>query len=289
VSLVCLGACLFTMCGQFAFRATTQEWDAARVSAAVPSGVGFLGSALIWKETQGARGTPGERHSVHGLTTGEFGPSMSAFTRVSRERNHLRTFTEPTFCTEIASKQTAASVWLSASVGIGAGGALYIYCAWAVVLVVFVLRLGPRMVLMAGDDASFDDTGSELEWETGDSGKEGANYVSEDDEPQPLTRREQRIMLQEEAAALTAAQLHEELRQSPSASTLSTATFAKPESSASLRSAALAAQSAPVAGQGPTFSPQSSSRLGRGSDLHSSRHSRGRQRRRSGASVSYRS
>lgn len=66
MSLVCLGACIFTMCGQFAFRSSTQDWDAARVSAAVPSGVGFLGSALIWKESMGTKGTVEERHSVHG-------------------------------------------------------------------------------------------------------------------------------------------------------------------------------------------------------------------------------
>jgi len=157
------------MCGQFAFRSTTQEWDAARVSAAVPSGVGFLGSALIWKETEGEKGTPSERHSVHGLTT-------------------------------------AASVWLSAAVGIGAGGALYLYCLWCVVLVVFVLRLGPRLVLMGtygADDSSFQNTDTGSEWDTGEGTgpDDDGDYCDEDEEFKPLTREEQRIRLEEEAAA----------------------------------------------------------------------------------------
>ena len=90
-------------------------WDAARVSAAIPSGVGFLGSALIWKESTGQQG-PYQRHHVHGITT-------------------------------------AASVWLSASVGIGVGGGLYIMSIWTVVLVVFVLRLGPKLAFQ--DDSSY--------------------------------------------------------------------------------------------------------------------------------------
>ena len=38
MSLVSLGSCFFTMCGQHAFRSSPQEFDAARVSAAIPSG-----------------------------------------------------------------------------------------------------------------------------------------------------------------------------------------------------------------------------------------------------------
>jgi hypothetical protein len=68
MSLVSLGAAIFTMGGQFAFRSSTQSWDAARVSAAIPSGVGFLGGALIWKETTGEKG-PNQRNHVHGITT----------------------------------------------------------------------------------------------------------------------------------------------------------------------------------------------------------------------------
>ena len=39
------------------------SWDSSRVSAAIPSGVGFLGAGLIFKETVG------EFQTVHGLTT----------------------------------------------------------------------------------------------------------------------------------------------------------------------------------------------------------------------------
>ena len=115
MSLVCLGASFFTYCGQLAFRSSTMGFDAARVSAAVPSGVGFLGAGLIWKGTVGLKGTPDERHEVHGLTT-------------------------------------AASVWLSAAVGVGVGGKLYVISLYAVALVILVLRLGPRLYFQ--DDAS---------------------------------------------------------------------------------------------------------------------------------------
>ncbi|KAL7499999.1 hypothetical protein ACHAWT_010940 [Skeletonema menzelii] len=41
--MVCLGSCFFSMCSQLAFKSSTMGWDAARVAAAVKSGVGFLG------------------------------------------------------------------------------------------------------------------------------------------------------------------------------------------------------------------------------------------------------
>lgn len=136
MSLVSLGAAIFTMGGQFAFRSSTQEWDAARVSAAIPSGVGFLGGALIWKESTGEKG-PHQRNHVHGITT-------------------------------------AASVWLSASVGIAAGGALWVCSAWTVVLVVFVLRFGPKMAFVDDEscrasDESISSVEEEGDWDDDDS------------------------------------------------------------------------------------------------------------------------
>lgn len=63
MALVSLGSCLFSICSAFAFLRGPMSWDASRVSAAIPSGVGFLGSALIFKqEDQGS-------HVVRGLTT----------------------------------------------------------------------------------------------------------------------------------------------------------------------------------------------------------------------------
>ena len=58
------------------------------------SGVGFLGAGLIWKGSL-SDGSGGEVHQVHGITT-------------------------------------AASVWLSAAMGCGAGGALYAVSIYAV-------------------------------------------------------------------------------------------------------------------------------------------------------------
>ena len=46
MSLVSLGACMFTLCSVFAFESGPMGWDASRVSAAIPSGVGFLGAGI---------------------------------------------------------------------------------------------------------------------------------------------------------------------------------------------------------------------------------------------------
>jgi hypothetical protein len=143
MSLVSLGSAIFTMAGQFAFRSSTQGWDAARVSAAIPSGVGFLGSALIWKEATGER--ENRRNHVHGITT-------------------------------------ATTVWLSASVGIGAGGALWVTSAWTVILVIFVLRLGPQLVFM--EDRSF--RGSSCLASEGDWDGDGEGVDGDDDDSDQL-------------------------------------------------------------------------------------------------------
>lgn len=86
----CLGSSFFTMCGQHAFHDSPQGWE-ARVSAVILSGVGFLGSALMWKHSTGSLAC--EKHEVHGPVT-------------------------------------AASVWLSASAGIGVWGAS-LHCEFA--------------------------------------------------------------------------------------------------------------------------------------------------------------
>lgn len=65
MAMVCMGACVFTIDSMFAFLDGTMEWDASRVSAAIPSGVGFLGAASIWKSSGGN----GQIPEVHGLTT----------------------------------------------------------------------------------------------------------------------------------------------------------------------------------------------------------------------------
>lgn len=140
MSLVSLGSCFFTMCGQHAFRSSPQEFDAARVSAAIPSGVGFLGSALIWKHSTGAA------NEVHGLTT-------------------------------------AASVWLSASVGIGCGGGLFILSAYCVVLVIFVLRIGPGMFFLH-DSESFGAEDDEEESQTEDDWDDFPTTADGVDEPE---------------------------------------------------------------------------------------------------------
>jgi len=118
MGLVSLGSCSFTISSIAAFKSSTMGWDASRVSAAIPSGVGFIGAGLIWKGKIGIGDN--EVHQVHGLTT-------------------------------------AASVWLSAAAGVGAGGAEYFVSTYAVVLVLMVLRFGPKFLSQFDDDESDDE------------------------------------------------------------------------------------------------------------------------------------
>ncbi len=52
-----------------------QAWDASRVSAAIPSGVGFLGAGLIVKSSDVDPVTGERHHLIQGITTaaGEHG------------------------------------------------------------------------------------------------------------------------------------------------------------------------------------------------------------------------
>jgi len=108
MSLVSLGSCLFSICSAFAFLSGPMTWDGSRVSAAIPSGVGFLGAGLIFKNAE--KDENGEMaHSVHGITT-------------------------------------AASLWISAAVGIACGGELYFAATHSVAVMFLLLRFGPRSV-----------------------------------------------------------------------------------------------------------------------------------------------
>jgi Uncharacterized membrane protein len=80
------------------------EWMDKGVAAAIPSGVGFLGAGIIWKQVNKEQ----DGHTVHGLTT-------------------------------------AASVWLSAAVGIACSGELYFAASFSVAVMLLMLRFGPRL------------------------------------------------------------------------------------------------------------------------------------------------
>jgi putative Mg2+ transporter-C (MgtC) family protein len=69
MSLVSLGSCLFTINSTFGFIDGPMSWDSSRVAAAIPSGVGFLGAGLIFKEADKDQVTGDTTHVVHGLTT----------------------------------------------------------------------------------------------------------------------------------------------------------------------------------------------------------------------------
>lgn len=141
-----------------AYHSSVMFWDSARTAGGLASGVGFLGGAIIWKGTVSFRGR--EQHQVHGLTT-------------------------------------AASVWFSAAVGIGAGGALYFVAIYGVsvfrvssfcfclsscvrsnssfcllpyqtIIVLLVLRFGPSVYLKTTSEGDV-----EMEREAGDETKPG--------------------------------------------------------------------------------------------------------------------
>jgi len=141
MALVSLGSCFFTISSQLAFRDSPMTWDASRVTAAIPSGVGFLGAGLIWKGSL-SDGSGGEVHQVHGITT-------------------------------------AASVWLAAAVGCGAGGALYAVSAYSTALIIIVLRFGPRLYLQ--NDRGFEDD-DEDEDEDEDEDDEEEEYSESDND-----------------------------------------------------------------------------------------------------------
>ena len=108
MAMVCLGACVFTIGSIFAFVDGTMGWDSSRVSAAIPSGVGFLGAASIWKGTKTTGPAKEQVPEVHGLTT-------------------------------------ATSVWLSAAIGILCGGGLYVPGFFTAAVGIVYLRFAPRL------------------------------------------------------------------------------------------------------------------------------------------------
>jgi hypothetical protein len=108
MSLVSLGACIFTICSIYGFQGGNMEWDSSRVAAAIPSGVGFIGAGVIWKGAVASdNGDP--LTEVHGLTT-------------------------------------AASIWLAAAVGLASGGGQNFLALFGGCVVVCVMRLLPRRV-----------------------------------------------------------------------------------------------------------------------------------------------
>lgn len=116
MALVSLGSALFTINSTFGFLAGPMAWDASRVSAAIPSGVGFLGAGLIVKSSEVDPDTGERHHLVQGITT-------------------------------------AAATWLSAAVGIACGGGMYFVAAFSTALNLLLLRFGPRAT-GGGDDNS---------------------------------------------------------------------------------------------------------------------------------------
>lgn len=144
MALVSLGSSLFTICSAFAFNTSPQTWDASRISAAIPSGVGFLGAGLIFKENTSSE-AGGPSHVVHGLTT-------------------------------------AASLWLSAAVGIACGGELYFAASFGTAIMLLLLRFGPRNSDLADDEEEEDENDIDAQYQsirsTGSTLEETTNLLS---------------------------------------------------------------------------------------------------------------
>jgi uncharacterized membrane protein YhiD involved in acid resistance len=109
MGVVSLASCLFTLNSTYVFMIGPMRWDPARVSAAIPSGVGFLGAGLMIQDILHDEITGQKHHSVKGI-------------------------------------HTAASVWLSAAVGVACGGGQYFVATFTSVLLMVLLRFGPRSV-----------------------------------------------------------------------------------------------------------------------------------------------
>lgn len=140
MALVSLGSALFTINSTFGFLDGPMAWDASRVSAAIPSGVGFLGAGLIVKSSETDPITGERHHLVQGITT-------------------------------------AAATWLSAAVGIACGGGMYFIAAFSTALNLMLLRFGPRPA--CSDDSSLAGRLSGTDWGNMGKDEETANEGTE--------------------------------------------------------------------------------------------------------------
>jgi len=112
MALVAMGASAFTVCSTFGFLQFPGCYDPSRMAANVASGVGFVGAGVITtssaqqlQQGQGGSSTQPAPNVVHGLTT-------------------------------------AATIWLSAAVGVACGVGLYAVATTASLVTISILRLG---------------------------------------------------------------------------------------------------------------------------------------------------
>lgn len=109
MSLVSMGAAVFTVCSCYGF-ANFPRVDASRMAASVASGVGFVGAGVITTSVHNQdRGDPNnpQNNVVHGLTT-------------------------------------AATIWLSAAVGVSCGVGLLRVATTTAFATIFILRMGRK-------------------------------------------------------------------------------------------------------------------------------------------------
>ena len=59
-------------------------------------------------------------------------------------------------CHQIHGLTTAASIWLAASIGVAVGGGYYFISFYSVILIVKVLKYGPRIFYQKDDTARYE-------------------------------------------------------------------------------------------------------------------------------------
>jgi len=137
MALVSLGSALFTLNSTFGFVEGPMNWDASRVSAAIPSGVGFLGGGLIVKSTDVDPITGDRHHLVQGITTAA-ATWLSAAVGI-RYLVHERP--DVVIYVQIVVKCLLLGALKR---GISCGGGMYFVACFATALNLSLLRFGPR-------------------------------------------------------------------------------------------------------------------------------------------------
>jgi len=187
MSLVSLGACLFSINSAYAFLDGPMSWDASRISAAIPSGVGFLGAGLIFKGScscfakvrfcdaqahllnfsfmpfshlpEAEKNESGDTtHVVHGLTTAASLWIVSRFLLFSVILDYsFDQFGTYVSRLHIFFHSTVVVLFKSAAVGTACAGQLYFSATFAIAVILTLLRFGPRQQVQddEGEDEDY--------------------------------------------------------------------------------------------------------------------------------------
>lgn len=120
MALVSMGAAAYTVCSAFGFfHLGGARYDPSRMAANVASGVGFVGAGVITTSSRVAAG-PSSGSSTLGQSPNNSGQAANV----------------------VHGLTTAATIWLSAAVGVACGVGLYAVATTAALTTISILRLG---------------------------------------------------------------------------------------------------------------------------------------------------